>query len=330
MRFLLILVACLAAAYSGYWFVGRGAANAAITGGLERIEAEGLDVAYTSLETVGFPSRFDTTITDLSVADPGRGLAWDVPFFQVFAVSTQPNHVIAVWPDSQRVTLPGERLLITSGDLRASLRASPSPSLPLREATLEGRTLALAADAGWEVDVAATLMALRAVSGEAVPANSYEVFAEATDITLPRQILEALGGVEAVPAIAERLRIDGRIALDQPLDRFAAETGPVLTSLTLRDLTFRWGDVTIAGEGSFTVDSTGRPEGRITLEVTNWQRLIDMAQAAGLMTEGQALSVGRAAAAMANGAGQLTAPINFQNGFTALGPLPIGPAPRLR
>lgn len=330
MRFILIFVSALAALYGGYWFVGAGAATTAMTRSLDRIGADGLDVGYTQITTVGFPSRFDTTVEGLRLADPVRGWAWDAPFLQVFALSYRPNRVIVVWPDRQTFDLAGRRLTLGSESLRASASASPTPALPLREATLDGRALTLASAAGWEVDVAAILLALRSVGGGEIPPDSYEVYAEATEIALPGQLLQALGGAEVVPAMAERLRVDGRATLDGPLDRTAPGAAPHLTAFTLRDLTFRWGDVTVSAAGSVTIDSTGQPEGQISLSVENWQRLIDMARATGALSQGQADVIARAGAALADGGGRLVAPLRFQNGFTALGPLPIGPAPRLR
>jgi hypothetical protein len=82
--------------------------------------AQGWVADYDTIETRGFPSRFDTTINTLELADPRTGWAWSAPFFQVFALSYKPNHIIAVWPNEQTIATPLARANITAEDMRAS------------------------------------------------------------------------------------------------------------------------------------------------------------------------------------------------------------------
>jgi hypothetical protein len=328
MRFLLILTSAFAVLYGGYWFVGSTAATRALTEALSRAEAGGLDVAYEDIRTRGFPSRFDTTLTGISLADPGRGLGWQAPFVQLFALSYSPTHVIIVWPESQTFDLPRDRVTVQSDRLRASLRTRPVPTLPLREATVEGADLAILSAEGWEVDVAAVLAALRVVPGSPL---AYEAFAEATGISLPTALLQALGGADVAPAVIERIRLDGRLTLDAPLDRMVRpEAVPRLTALDLRDATLRWGDMSLTGVGALSIDAQGVPEGLITLTVTNWRKVIAVAISAGILDPAMEPIVTRAANALAQGSERLEAPVRFQNGFMSLGPLPLGPAPRLQ
>ncbi|WP_439117971.1 DUF2125 domain-containing protein, partial [Nereida ignava] len=84
-----IIGACLAAAvlWAGYWFVGSTAAERGAKAWFADRSAQGWVADYDSIETRGFPSRFDTTINALELADPRTGWAWSAPFFQVFALS---------------------------------------------------------------------------------------------------------------------------------------------------------------------------------------------------------------------------------------------------
>ncbi|SMY05968.1 DUF2125 domain-containing protein [Flavimaricola marinus] len=331
MRFLIILVAAFAALYGGYWFVGSAASTRAATEVMTRLEADGLEVAYEEIRTIGFPSRFDTTLTDVTIADPARNIGWQAPFFQLFALSYNPTHIIAVWPDRQQFDLPRDTVTLVSERLRASVQARPTPTLPLREATLEGADLRVLSQNGWEVDLTTVLAALRAVTGGEVDDHSYEVYAEATEISLPTVLLQALGGAEVAPSLIERIRLDGRLRLDAPLDRMVSPQAlPRVTALTLRDAAFRWGDMSINAVGDLTIDPAGVPEGQITLTVTNWRQVIDVALSAGLLDPRWEPTLTRAASALAQGSDRLEAPIRLQNGFMSLGPLPLGPAPRLR
>lgn len=321
----------MAVLYGGYWFVGSTAATRATTQILTQLENDGFSVSYDEVRTIGFPSRFDTTLTGIEITDPARAIGWQAPFFQLFALSYNPTHVIAIWPDRQRFVLPRDTVTLASDRLRASVHTRTTPSLPLRDATLEGAMLRVLSDNGWEVDVAAVLASLRAVSGGDVADHSYEAFAEATDISLPTVLLQALGGADVAPSVIERIRLDGRIGLDRPLDRFVTGTNvPKLTTLTLRDVVFRWGDLSITGVGDLVFAPDGTPEGQVTLTVTNWRQMIDLGLSAGLLDPGFEPILARAIGALAQGSDRLEAPIRFQNGFMSLGPLPLGPAPRFR
>ena len=59
----------------------------------------------------------------MALADPDTGLAWDAPFFQILALSYQPNKWIAVWPREQRLTTPREKFTIRAEDMRAATQA---------------------------------------------------------------------------------------------------------------------------------------------------------------------------------------------------------------
>ena len=69
MRALFFVVAALAALYGGYWFVGERRVEGGLRQALADLAADGWEVDYASLDTTGFPSRFDTTITGLRLGD---------------------------------------------------------------------------------------------------------------------------------------------------------------------------------------------------------------------------------------------------------------------
>jgi len=101
MRKLIFLVVISALLYGGYWFVGRAQIEDRITEALIEADEGPYDVSFGTLRTRGFPSRFDTTVTDFSFNDPATGTAWLAPRFQLFALAYRPNEVIAVFPQEQ-------------------------------------------------------------------------------------------------------------------------------------------------------------------------------------------------------------------------------------
>ena len=84
MRILLALVGIVSLAWGTYWFIGSAAMERGIVAWLEERRSENWQAEAAAVKTRGFPNRFDTTITDLELADPDSGIAWRAPFLQVF------------------------------------------------------------------------------------------------------------------------------------------------------------------------------------------------------------------------------------------------------
>ena len=129
MRNLIILIIAACMLWGGYWFAGSRAVQSGLTGWFSDQQRNGWIVEYSALKTRGFPNRFDTTITDLTLVDPRSGVAWLLPNFQIFALSYKPNHIIAVWPERQSIKLPANlrdcgRVLFRQGEAGAGVLRS--------------------------------------------------------------------------------------------------------------------------------------------------------------------------------------------------------------
>ena len=131
-----IIGICLAAAvlWCGYWFVGSSTLQGQISEWFEQRRSEDWQADYSDISVSGFPNRFDTTISDLVLADPETGVAWEAPFFQLLTLSYKPNEIIAVWPLTQVIATPRERFDILAAKMQGSLRLGAATSLPLEEA----------------------------------------------------------------------------------------------------------------------------------------------------------------------------------------------------
>ena len=150
MRKLLVLIFALAALWSGYWFVGATAVERGTQVLLDDLRAQGWQVEVADVGTRGFPNRFDTTATQVKLADPLGGFTWTAPFFQVLALSYKPNHVIAALPESQSFELPGQTLQVDSTRMRASLVVEPGTALALDRTTFVAQTARIASTLGWQ------------------------------------------------------------------------------------------------------------------------------------------------------------------------------------
>lgn len=325
MRFLIALVTILAGLYGGYWFVGRSLVERGVEDFLADLQSQGWEVRHDGIRTRGFPSRFDTTITDLSLYHPPSGAGWEGAWFQILALSYAPNRVIAVWPRQQAIVLPGERLTIASADMRASASVKLSTALALDTVTIDATSLVISSDRGWETGVDRALFAVRAAG----PGPSdYDLFLEMTDLAPPPEILAALDQPGVPPTIAA-VRVDSGLTLGQPLDRHLSEPVTV-EALTLRDTRLVWGEVELSGSGRLEADEDGFAEGAITLGLTNWDPLLDLAVVSGGMMPGLARGLSRALDAISQDGQTVLAPFAFRDGLISFAFLTLGAAPQMR
>jgi hypothetical protein len=114
MRRLTILVAVMALIYSAYWFIRATATERGARGALDNLTQQGWDISYASLNTRGFPSRFDTTFNEIDLSAPDGSIRFSAPFVQTMSLSYQPNHVIAAFPDinADGVALPSNLIAL--------------------------------------------------------------------------------------------------------------------------------------------------------------------------------------------------------------------------
>ncbi len=325
MKRLTYLVLFIAAIYSGYWFWGSRTVADTAMDGIAAAREEGWQIAYTDLNTVGFPSRFDTTISELAVIPPDGLWSWQAPFLQVFALSYQPNNIIAAFPPNQSLRIGDETLQIAADGLRASGGVRANTDLSFKAATVESGRATVTSDLGWTATLDRVLLALRETADTP---RSYDFYANADQIVLPDGFVEAFDRDGTLTDQITGVAIDGSVLLDQPLDRHAVE--PLPEAIELRSFTLDWGRIALSAKGDVTIDPAGIPGGRITFKTAEWRPLIDLAVNAGWIQPGVVPTVTNLANAMADDGGVLELPISFQSGFMSLGPLPLGPAPRLR
>ena len=329
MKRLLIVILAAALLWCGYWFVGAQGARTAFAGWFDARRADGWQAEYSDLSVRGFPNRFDTTFTDLALADPDTGWMWEAPFFQLLALSYKPTSVIAVFPPESQLATPQGTLALATPDLRASLSLSPAPRLPLDRARLVGTDLRVAG-AGETLD----LTTLR-LAAERLPAAEagYHLGALVEGMDLPDALLARLGQRVALPEAMDSLRIDADVTFDRPWDLDAIERArPQPRRIALRLAEAAWGPLGLAATGELTVDPQGVPTGTLSLKAENWRDMLRLAVAAGALGEGMAATAERGLGLIANLSGRpdtLNVSLEFRDGGTFLGPVPLGPAPRL-
>ena len=327
---LIVVILAAAGLWMGYWAVGSVALERALNGWIEARRAEGWAADLGGLEVRGFPNRFDTILTDVAIADPETGVAWQAEFLQLLALAYRPTEVIAVLPPEHRLSTPLQTIDFTSDRTRGSIYLGASTRLPLDRSTVVAEGLALASSLGWRADLTEARFATTTIP---VRENAHRVGAEVTGLRLPDALAGALDPAGILPERIDRLRLDAEMGFTAPWDRRAIEVArPQITDIDLADLSLSWGDVLFQAAGTLTVDAAGIPEGRIDIRAVEWRRLLDMSVSSGLLDPALRDTVERGlglVAALSGRPDTLDAPLTFRGGFMALGPIPIGPAPRI-
>lgn len=331
MRKLILLALVLTTAYSAYWFVGRSQVESGLKAALAEIDAGEYEVNYSDLRTIGYPSRFDTTISDLEFSEPTSRFTWRAPFFQLFALSYRPNEVIAFFPPEQEFNFDGEVLSLITRDMRASGKVSASTALALRNVTLEADNPRLRTEEGAELAMASLIAAMRL---QPETSQTYDLFLEARSIVLPEALRTLADPEGRLPPLLQNLRFEGDLNLTEPIELNNVEGKTAqIAALHVGELALSWGDIHLSAIGDLTPDAQGLLNGNITFSARNWSQLMNLMAEAGIVPEGRRMlfeAVITQIDETPHISDTLTVTITIDDGQMALGPLPLGPAPRLR
>ena len=329
MRGLLVLVLALGTLYSGYWVVGAVALQKTAESWFAGQNGSGLEATHQGLDVQGFPNRFDLTVTDLHLADPVTGFAWDAAFAQVFSMTWKPWHLIAALPNSQTITTPQEAITLGSTSLMGSLVLVPGAALALDEVIVDGADLVATSSLGWVVKAARAQLSTRQ---DASLANGHEINLTVTGLTPDPALIAAIADTAELPPVVETAQIDIVAGFSAPIDRFVGDTRPILSALTVKHGLVRWGDMELSSKGAMVADADGFAQGRIDITLTNWRKILPPAVAMGLIRPEIAPTFERMMELMAQQSGDaavLELPLVMTAGRMSLGPVPLGPAPRM-
>ena len=331
MRILIAAVIIAVLGWGGYWYVGASAVENGLRDWVEQRRTEGWLAEYATLNTRGFPHRFDTTITDLELADPRSAIAWNMPQLRIVSLSYRPNHVIAIWPEKQTFASPWQKITMTSDDMRASIVFRPDTALTLERSSFVLSNVSLGSSLGWTASLENGEFYTRQTVGQE---NAHDIYFEARNLRPSNGLLAALDPARALPEVITTLKVDGTVAFDAPWDRRAIERRrPQPTALKLKLLQASWGELDLQAAGDLEVRAGGLLEGRIVVRAENWREILQIGVSSGLVPKALSSSVERALELLAGMSGSpdsLDAPLSFRGGRAFFGPIPLGPAPRLQ
>lgn len=330
MRKLIVVVVVAALAYGGYWFVGKNQIQTRLVDALAQVDAGDVDLSYDTLNTRGFPSRFDTTITNLKVSDPASALDWAAPLFQLFALSYHPNEVIAVFPNEQTLTIAGEVFTLYTNDMRASGKVRANAALTFQTATMTMDNPRIRTEEGAELAMANVLAAMRLTPDTT---QTYDLFLEARAIVLPEDIRRLIDPQNQQPPIIQNLRFDSDVGLTAPIELNGAATPAEIATLSIKEFALSWGEMSLSAIGDVAPDGGGVLNGSISISARNWMQAMDLAVSTGAIKDERRFLVTEIANTLDETphiADTLTVTLSITDGMMTLGSFPLGPAPILQ
>lgn len=334
MKFKLLAGAIIAvmAGMAVWWWIAAGAQKAALEGWLAEQRARGWQAEAAEIAVNGFPNRLDATLRGLALANVQEGWAWEAERLAIRQVIYAPKFAIIHFPPESRLSVPGARARLTAERMEASLRVTDPALLAIQRFSFDARLVGLAADAGWTAS-AERLTAHLLEAPEAGPDNAYQFRIDGLNVRPPQFIRRLVDPAGTLPPAIETVIADGRVAFDAPLDRLAVEGAPPQPqAFSLRQALAKWGELELRLSGRIQPDAAGYAEGEFDVSARNWRRMIEAAVAAGAIPErfGDTLAQGLGfVAGLSGDPATLDVALTFSGGFTKIGPVPIGPAPRM-
>ncbi|WP_170423158.1 DUF2125 domain-containing protein [Ruegeria arenilitoris] len=330
MRGLIRVVIFIAVIWSAYWFVAGYGLRNAITTWFDKQQDVGWQADFSDVSTAGYPFRHVTRLNNPALADPVNGTAWSADWIEFQSPAIWPGRQVLRFADTpQRLSYYDQTATIEASDLQAELQLQPGVALVLEKMALTAGPWSITDEA--EPQAGGDTLAL-VMEQTPIPV-AYSVKARIDGFTPGDDLRTLMRSATTLPQAFETLELDMVATFNKPWDRSALEQSrpqPVKIDLKLAEM--KWGALRLFAAGELDVDHQGIPTGEIAIKAENWRDMIAMANAAGALPDQAVDPVTRALNFMAGLGGNpnaLDLQLNFRDGFVALGPLPLGPAPRL-
>lgn len=322
-----ILVGLLAVAWAVGWFWLKGQTERRLDLAAEQLREAGFELQWEARRVYGFPFRLNVELTDAAVREPS-GWGLKAPMFESQAFVYAPDRLMFAAPEGLTFVRPiGGPVKVTGETLRASLggldQAPPRFSF-------EGVGLKFEPQAGAQPFA---LSAAERVEFHIRPAGEGEAAVMFKVDEGDARLTGLFGRIAGEKPIS--------IVWDSVLNEPAALTGadwPAAVRnwtdaggrMRVRQAGITAGDAVIGAQsGELTVGLDGRLRGSLDVSLREAPRALAVMGDQGVIPPEQALAAAAVAAAR-EGAGELArAELTFQAGRTTLGPVGVGPAPKV-
>ncbi len=330
MRRLINWLVVLTLLWTAYWGIAAWALREGVTAWYGERAREGWHAEYDGIETAGYPSRHVTRILNPVLADPGTGTAWSADWITFDSAAVSPTQQGLRFPATpQRFSNFDGTLILEADDMRAGLGFAPGRALALEHIDLHSGP--------WKISDAAQPL----LSGQAFVLRMeesdeplrYQLHGNIAGLVLSGGTRRVLFSTQSLPEAFEALEFRATATFDTPWDRRALELRrPQPRHLDLEQMLVQWGPMQMRAAGELSMDESGRPTGTITLQAQDWQRMLTLTEETGLLPPALRANVEQVLSLLAGRSGhpeRLELRLNFARGRVMLGPLPLGPAPRI-
>lgn len=331
MKHLLATIVIAAAAWSGFWWLNASSVARDQEAWFEARRAQGWQAEFADMALRGFPNRIDTTFSDIALADPGSGWAWQAPFFQVFSLVYARAHKIAVWPNQQQIATPRRKIAVASEEMRASVVFAPGDTGALERANFTASNLQLVASTGWRASAGGLRLAAHR---EEEGALAYRLALSGENVVPPALFRVETRPGDMLPPALGKLEVDAVATFDAPWDQDALNRSrPQPTRIALRLAEAHWGRLELLAAGTVDLDSAGLASGRITVKARNWREILTLARDSGQLPDRLLDTTERGLELLSRLSGNkktLDIPLTLEGGQISLGIVPLGNLPPLR
>lgn len=326
-RFLLVLliVAGLLAAYTGYWFYARSRIIASTERWIADQNAAGYVITHERLGVGGYPYRFEVTIDRPHVEAPDMDGGWTADIERLTAHALPYDFTNWIVNLSTPVMIDWPR---------------PERSLHRVEASLARISLSSGGGATQRLGIEIDDLNILTLEGEPRPVRSADrmrLVAQTTEDNELR-IQAAFGGVRLNPEFG-----DGRLreAFGEDLALFrlgltvrswpslarngdAREWASDRGRMEIRETRVSWGDLDVSVAGDLGLDSALRPEGRLSLYFVDPALVASRLEEPGIISASDARALRLLAQAAPRDERGSALPLFLMNGGIFLGPIRLG------
>jgi len=324
-----ILVALAFLGWSAGWMVLKGQMEQQMDRAAADLRKAGFEVAWKERKLAGYPFRFSVTLTEARLREPS-GWGLDLPVLKAEASAFNVQHWMLVASDGAVITRPVSGCLRVAGKaLRASLVATDAP---LPRIAVEGVQLIFTPEPGARPFA---LSKAEKLEFHLVPGGKDEA----------ALLFRIDGGKAATGGLTARLAGEKPVSVlwDSLISQRDALTGPDWPqavrhwtdaggTMTLRKGGITLGDTSLGmGSGSLTVGVDGRLRGSLDAQLTKGSGGLLAMGETGLIEPNSAQIAAAVVQAreLMNDGKSAQATISFEAGRTTLGPVAIGPAPKV-
>ncbi|UWR99156.1 DUF2125 domain-containing protein [Phaeobacter inhibens] len=324
---LLLIMVC---SWSLYWAIAGWGLRQGLNEWFAEQRRQGWQADYGALRTSGFPLYHHHRITTPTLADPGTGTAWRADWLDIRSLALWPGTLTLHLPQTpQRLSYFDETAILQANGLQADLRLAPGSARELEQLHITAGPWTVRSDGN--TDLGAQAFQLDMTQTDA--SNRYQILADAVGLAPHPLLRQRLAATEGLPERLDTVIAEMTVTFDTRWDRNAIELRrPQPRHIKLHLAEASWGPMRIKATGEISLDETGLPEGDLALQVENWQDILQLAETVGNLPPRARAGIEQVLQIFAGLGGNhrdLDLPLTLKSGYVALGPLPIGPAPRL-